>query len=483
MIDPTIASTNIPEVQAKDLCNLKCAPSVPFRIICADGKAIALTHVLRFLPGKRIVGEAECEGQRVLAKLFVAEHGQRHWMREKQGLEFLHARGIATPEVLFAGKLQGTGFVLLSEFLQDACTLAERWESLGAVRVDEPRALNVLQPALALLGRLHAAGLIQSDLHLGNFLVCREKLFVIDGDGINTMADDTKRSEQQAMDNLGLLITQLPLVWETRLDTLLDAYQSEQERFRPDMDSVQQAVERARKKRLTHFLSKTLRDCSQFAVRKTARQFSVVLRNEQGNLSTLLDNPDHAIEQGQILKDGGTCTVVRVEVAGRPLVIKRYNIKNFRHAVSRFWRPSRAWHSWLAGQRLAFYGIATPMPLAMLEERFVLLRQRAFLVTEFCPGQNLLKHLLPDREPDEREATAIIEFFQTLFRLRISHGDMKATNFLWHSRQLFLIDLDAMIAHRNHAIFVRHWRRDRERFLRNWPEQSVLHRWLKTNLP
>jgi hypothetical protein len=63
-------------------------------------------------------------------------------------------------------------------------------------------------------------------------------------------------------------------------------------------------------------------------------------------------------------------------VAGRTLVIKRYNIKGFAHWLKRFWRPSRAWHSWREGNRLAFLGIATPKPLAVLEKRFVAAQSR-----------------------------------------------------------------------------------------------------------
>jgi tRNA A-37 threonylcarbamoyl transferase component Bud32 len=45
-------------------------------------------------------------------------------------------------------------------------------------------ALAVLAPAVRLLGRLHAAGLIQDDLHLGNFLHHAGEVLVIDGDAL-----------------------------------------------------------------------------------------------------------------------------------------------------------------------------------------------------------------------------------------------------------------------------------------------------------
>ena len=51
------------------------------------------------------------------------------------------------------------------------------------------------------------------------------------------------------------------------------------------------------------------------------------------------------------------------------------------------------------------------------------------------------------------------------------------------SWEVFKIDLDAMVRHDSHTAFVRDWRRDRARFLRNWPTHSALYRWLDANLP
>jgi hypothetical protein len=46
-------------------------PALPFRVALADGRQLSMQRLLRVLPGKRLVGEAELEGSRVLAKLFV----------------------------------------------------------------------------------------------------------------------------------------------------------------------------------------------------------------------------------------------------------------------------------------------------------------------------------------------------------------------------------------------------------------------------
>jgi len=80
-------------------------------------------------------------------------------------------------------------------------------------------------------------------------------------------------------------------------------------------------------------------------------------------------------------------------------------------------------------------------------------------------------------------AAALLTLFGTLHALRISHGDLKATNLLWHDGQVVLIDLDAMTQHRSSRTHAQAWQRDRARFLRNWPAGSPLVRWLDARLP
>jgi tRNA A-37 threonylcarbamoyl transferase component Bud32 len=215
---------------------------------------------------------------------------------------------------------------------------------------------------------------------------------------------------------------------------------------------------------------------------------TAVARGDAQWLADVLADPDRTMGAGAALKRGNTATVASVEVAGRALAIKRYNIKNAAHALSRAWRPSRAWHSWREAHRLRFLGIDTPTPRALVEERLGPLRRRAWFVADFHPGRNLLELLAPwvDAEaPPPEVGEALLRLIAKLRQWRISHGDFKATNLLWDeaSGRVVVIDLDAMTQHVGAAAYERAWRRDRARLLANWPEGSGLHRWLDANLP
>lgn len=474
-----------PTLSAADLRRAGREPALPFAVTLADGRVLTMRRLLRVLPGKRLVGEAECDGRPVLAKLFVAEAGARHWQRERDGLAALAAAGIATPAVLAAMELKGGGHALLTEFLAPVETVAERWASRGGGTPGSAEAVAELAPALTLLGRMHARGLVQEDLHLGNFLRHHDRLHVIDGDGVRVLTPAAPLNEAQASANLAILLAQLPPGWDAHRAALMDAYREGNPTCPPEPVRLQAEIDRVRAWRLKDYLDKTLRECTLFEVRRDARRFSSTVRACAAELAPVIADPDRWMANARLLKDGGTATVARIEVGGRPLVIKRYNLKNARHALSRAWRPSRAWHSWLAAHRLRFLGIATPAPLALVEERFGPLRRRAWLVTEHCAGPSLLEHLAAHVEegPPPAEAAALRRLFATLHRERISHGDLKATNLLWQDGEVVVIDLDAMVQHRSAAAHARAWRRDRTRLLRNWPAGSGLHRWLQDNLP
>lgn len=455
-----------PQLRAGDLRQMGRAPTLPFSLTLADGSTLQVDTLLRLLPGKRLVGQARWQGQTVLAKLFLAAEAARHGERERAGIAALQAAGLPTPALRYAAPLPEQGFVVLSDFLVDAESLGTRWAA-------KPEAATLF-PALRVLGQMHAHGLIQIDLHLDNFLHRATQCWVIDGDGV--------RPSTATTENLALLLAQLPPACDADLESLLPAYAAGGVPM-PDATALRVAVAAQRQHRLVRFLKKTVRDCTQFAVSHSTRRFAAVLRAAAPTLGEILAHPDAAIHGGRLLKDGGTCTVASASAGGDTVVIKRYNLKHWRHALSRAWRPSRAWHAWKEAHRLGFYGIATPRPLALVEERLGLLRGRAFLLTDYCPGENLLALLSPDAAPPAEIGEALTRLFALLHRLKISHGDLKATNLLWHGGEVVLIDLDATRQHRSTKGYARAWRRDRARLLRNWPAGSILYAWLDARLP
>jgi tRNA A-37 threonylcarbamoyl transferase component Bud32 len=476
-------------MRLSELKNAGRTPELPITLELADAAGPArlqLLSLLRVLPGQRYVGAGVWRGRPVLAKLLVGGKAARHFQRELSGVRMLAEQGMTTPLLLADGLVEGEGGWLLFEWLEDAPSLGDAWKQVErlAPLADEQQA--VLGEALAAIGQLHAKGLWQEDLHLDNLLRHDGRLYLIDGAGICVEQAGKPLSRQKVLENLGVFFAQLPKVFEPFTEELLVHYLLSNAEHALPMEALQKQIDKVRGWRLKDFLNKTGRDCTSFSVIDTPSMFQAVRREEQSALLPVLDRADALLESGHVYKTGGSASVARVEVDGRALVIKRYNIKNFSHWLKRFWRPSRAAHAWREANRLMFLGIATPRPLAVREPRFLGLRSKAYLVTEALDGPDIIERFAPyveSAEVPESDLQALDLLFEQLIREWISHGDFKGHNIFWHEEGWALIDLDAMQQHSTQASFAPAFARDRARFMRNWPQDSALRRLLEQRVP
>ncbi|WP_085711114.1 MULTISPECIES: lipopolysaccharide kinase InaA family protein [unclassified Pseudomonas] len=476
-------------MQLSDLKNAGRTPGLPLTVSLADAAGPAdlqLLSLLRVLPGQRYVGAGVWRGRPVLAKLLVGSKAARHFQRELEGVKLLAAQGMTTPLLLADGLKDGEGGWLLFEFLEGAESLGDAWNKVESLPVLADEQSAVLAEALGAIGQLHGKGLWQEDLHLDNLLRHGGQLYLIDGAGICVETAGQPLSRQKVLENLGVFFAQLPKSLEPFTEELLVYYLLSNSEHALPLEALQKQIDKVRAWRLKDFLIKVGRECTLFSVRRGAFGLRSIRREEEPAMLPVLEQADALLDQGHLYKTGGAASVGKVDVAGRPLVIKRYNIKNFAHWLKRFWRPSRAWHSWREGNRLAFLGIATPKPLAVLETRFFWLRSKAYLITEYLAGPDIIERFAPyveSGEAPEAELQALDQLFARLIAERISHGDFKGHNLFWHEDRWALIDLDSMCQHGSAGSFAPAYARDRARFMRNWPESSALYRVIDQRLP
>ena len=107
----------------------------------------------------------------------------------------------------------------------------------------------------------------------------------------------------------------------------------------------------------------------------------------------------------------------------------------------------------------------------MLEERFGPLRGRAWYLSEFVAGDDagtLCGQNTLDQAGIEAAGLQVTGLLAQLAHSGISHGDMKATNFILAEQGAVVIDLDAMQEHVVPSGFRRAHHRDLTRFMRNW---------------
>ena len=424
---------------------------------------------VRLLPGKRQVFYAQWGEQMVFAKVFQdPKRAKKHWQRELDGLKALHAADILAPEVLHAGEVEGEPWliILLAE-IAPAKSMAEVWRQAP----DDER-LHIMEQLVDLIVVHHQSGVQQYDLHLDNFLLHETELYTLDGADIKVDADVL--AEEPSLDNLALLLAQNTPVYDRFSEGLLERYRLGREWGVTEESTLfLKRVQKWRERRKANYLKKTLRECSAFACYKSADYQLVVDRDFYSEtMKAFLRDPDSSCPEPEtLLKDGNTCTVWRVAVGCHELVVKRYNVKSFIHGMKLSVRKGRSHTSWQNAHRLLFYGIATPHPVVLYRNTRNHLRPTTYFIASHVSGVDA-REWFTDASHSVEQLTAMAEkmagVMGQLESLRISHGDLKATNILIVDGEPQLIDLDSMKQHRSYRSFLPALKNDRDRFMQNW---------------
>jgi tRNA A-37 threonylcarbamoyl transferase component Bud32 len=459
--------------------------TLPFtiRLESPQESVLHCEKLVRELPGKRMVFSGTWQDRPVIAKLYPAStSAQKHWAREKNGIEALAGAGVTTPQLLHTGQLADGSYLLVLDRLLHARTALQWWQTLKSQADRQGFLLQLVE----LTAGLHETGLVQRDLHLENFLVSGQQIFAIDGDSISVRGNgplDLKTSSR----NLALLYAQLPPKFDSLVEGASLHYALRRRissegllaRLRMDLPKVRQ---RRRRK----YVTKCYRTCSEFIRDSNTRQVAVSRRDVQGEtLYRLLKDPDAFMRGGELIKDGNSSTVVRVQADASDWIIKRYNIKNPWHAMKRCLRPSRAWVSWGNAHRLEISGIPTPRAIAMIEKRFGPFRSTGYYVCDYLDGPDAASFFHDEAvsvADKEHAADEFVILFDLIRKLGIYHGDCKASNFLLIDNTPWVLDLDAMREGGLVAHVRRRHRTDRQRFLGNWQSHPELLCWFDQHL-
>ena len=381
----------------------------------------------------------------------------------------MRLQAFAAPRVyLRAQFIDGDGVVLGFQFLENSVSLEAKWNDAD----EDAERVDVLTRAMIIIARLHNQGVVQTDIHLDNFIMSEGRIYTIDG-GAVVRKTDPPLPTKESLENVSWFFAQLFPKYDEFVSIVLPAYEAIR-LWKPDPDRIvrlQEQIARSRDARKKSFIDKTFRDCTRFISDSRFSRFLVCERESYDNeLKDLLENIDDYIDKGTILKQGNTATVAQVNLVNRAFVVKRYNIKGFWHGVRRALSRTRASKSWANAFHMEFLGIPSLKPVALMERRLGPLRGTAYLITEFVEGLDALAYLT-NRSHFNGEVEALVGILVDLSENRISHGDLKATNFLMALNGPIIIDLDAMRQHKNEEKFQRAFNRDIRRFMRNWENE------------
>lgn len=212
-----------------------------------------------------------------------------------------------------------------------------------------------------------------------------------------------------------------------------------------------------------------------FVTYQSLKKFYVCQREyHSAMMQRFIANPDAFITEatGPFFKNGidDTTTICVITIDDKKFVVKRYNLKNTWHNLTKILRASRAMRSWSNSQYLLAIGIKTPKPIAVIiNKHFWLFRGKTYFLTEYVEGVRGCDFFGANQEPTELWPEAvnnIVNLIQKLHDGRITHDDLQFGNMLLAGALPYLLDLDHMRIHKHRGLWFRHlFRKDIEHFL------------------
>lgn len=450
---------------------------LPFSISITTEQGNAVLKIdtlLRVVPGKRLVALTTWQDRTVIVKIFISSNRwKRALLKEITGINTLRQARLPTPSLLLqTSTADSKAGVLITEYLHNGASLATLF---AEAKTEEARAA-VLEMGVKVVADCHMAGLWQDDIHLDNFMLSAGVVYVLDGADIKTKGKILNTLTR--LKNFARFLAQFPVEQDEHWPLLLELYRLKAPELKVD-DTTEfgEMLREARSKRLNAFERKLNRSTTANRCEQGSNFFYVYDRSIHcAELEHFLTDPDSFIDNHKLLKNGNSSTVAIVQIDERNYVLKRYNIKNFWHGLSRAFRPSRAHNSWRNASMLEMLGVATAHPYLYLEERLLwVFRRRAYFLCEYLDEKDLgTAWENNELEIAENDMVALFrKLFQVLRDYRISHGDMKSTNFLLCNGRLHVLDLDAMQRSRWKTQFLERFSKDLKRFQQNWTGSSL----------
>ena len=445
----------------------------PFHVsISKDQQQIDLRieSILRIVPGKRIVGLSQWQNKQVIVKLFYQSgYWKRNLLADINGVNLLSHSRIPTPNILHQATLtDNQGGVLLIEYLDDGVSLLSLLDETSG----EADRCKLLEMAVECIANCHKSGILQKDMHLDNFMFSNGRVYLLDGGDISGAGKGLKPDAK--LGNLAMFFAQFPVIMDHDVGALLRHYLEQGVDISADLVAdFNLCLKQARNHRLARYERKLFRSTTANRCEQTSTKFLVYDRNMHSNeFGLFVKNPDSFIERGKILKNGNSATVAEVSIAGRAYVLKRYNIKKFAHGLRSLFKSGRAYNSWRNALVLEMLGIATPHPYVFMEHRVLwIFRRRSYFLCERIEADHLTTDFASEAM-DKIGSDELLAAFQQLFEImhdyKISHGDMKATNFIYTSKLLYVLDLDSMQRHKTALRFRSRFAKDLARFRKNW---------------
>lgn len=298
-------------------------------------------------------------------------------------------------------------------------------------------------------------GLFQTDYNLGNLLIQDEtwKFFIIDMQAARIQKRGFLHAAEIAA-NLSFLLPVFPGIENRCKLRFFAGLTRHHPELRKHLWRIQQ---RAFQKMRAHWLKKGVRNLKKSALQNYSTSNDGVQGYFAPSIAPGLRNyltakPDGLFEfTEKILKNSKRAKLAAICFEGRRYILKRYNVKDWRHRLKRLLAPSLAWQIWQANRAIEMRGIPTSRLLAAVDVGKGFGYRCSYALYAYIDGVpegfRSLQEAFTDDQKRPRVMRRLARLTWELHQKGVHHGDLKLSNIIWPCDEekgpLKVIDLDA----------------------------------------
>ncbi len=365
---------------------------------------------------------------------------------EWDALQRLYGAGVPVPEPLAFARRSGGGALIVTRHIPAAETLDR---ALDGYAFEQRR---LLRRVGELIHRLHSAGSVHGDLHIGNILVGEDGPVLVDLHRVRGIESRFDRIRDIAF--LDFSLVQRGVSLSNRMRLRIAALDFGHFRVAAEREQLREIGRASQTRSIEYYRGRTrrtLRPGQQFVRITHAGSTGMRLVDfSQQAVRAAVEAHRHQVETGGscLIKHDHRSRVSVVDAEGRRVVVKEVVKGGARKRLADWFRGSAGRRAWVGGHGLLIRGVSVATPLAYLEERHGGIPHSSLVILEDLSGARCLA----DIKPTDPEADALPkQLLGLLIRLHRSgglHGDLQSIHVYLTGRdgqsELTLIDLEGV---------------------------------------
>ncbi len=451
---------------------------IKFNLTLDNGSEILIDKLIRVLPGRRLVLSGQMNSavsnQKVIIKLFInSQKCTADYNNLLVNYNLLLKSGFATPLVIFSNCFANNISYIIYEFIQK-----DNYDGM------EDYEYKLIIEAIA---NLHSKNIYQSDLHLDNFIISKNKVFYLDlqslEHGFGVTKFDRVLGDQTALDNFALFLAQLDITNHHKWTDFILYYLHCRNIRVNTQELVRYLLSLTESKlniRVNNFVKKCQRNSSLTKVIEsnfTSFYGGLCLQEEfadgfESLLNEFMLDPAKFLAKytSKILKHSNKAQVLLISYQGREFILKHYVAKNLLMTIianiKYFFINPRSLKSWLNSNLLLHIGIKTAKPIALVHRSKHSLIYESYFFMEYLHDFKRLNDLL-----DSSLSTTKVKYLDKVYELlayfkllKITHRDFKTVNIGFINDKITVLDLDSMQKYKSNLLFSNVVNKDLNRF-------------------